>query len=123
MLGSFLAWALSFATGAKLYVYQILFLVVGIATVITGPIIFWRLDNSPAEARFLTPEERTWAVERLRDNNTGVSNRAFKLPQVAEALYSPVTWLFFAMTFAINTGASVTNVFGPLIVFVQLLFP
>lgn len=37
MLGSFLAWALSFATGAKLHVYQILFLVVGLATVITGP--------------------------------------------------------------------------------------
>ncbi len=30
------------------------------------------LDNNPAEARFLTPEERLWAIERLRDNNTGL---------------------------------------------------
>lgn len=32
----------------------------------------WRLDNNPAVARFLTVEERKWAVERLRSNNTGV---------------------------------------------------
>ena len=126
MIGSFLAWALSFATGAKvsnrfegslelrspradfafsfllqLHVYQILFLVVGLATVITGPIILyvdlppsssqhissrpeltllfpffsWRLDNSPAEARFLNAEEKTWAVERLRDNQVSLPSR------------------------------------------------
>jgi hypothetical protein len=35
------------------------------------------LDNNPAEAKFLTPEERSWAIERLRDNNTGVESSEF----------------------------------------------
>jgi hypothetical protein len=37
MLGSLLAWALSFIVSPVLYVYQILFLTVGLATVITAP--------------------------------------------------------------------------------------
>lgn len=74
IFGSFLAWAVSFADQSHLYVYQILFLIVGLMTVLTVPYIVWKLDNSPATARFLTPQERLWAVERLRDNNTGIEN-------------------------------------------------
>jgi hypothetical protein len=37
MLGSLLAWGLSFSQSKVLYVYQILFLTVGLATVITAP--------------------------------------------------------------------------------------
>lgn len=74
IFGSFLAWAVSFADQSHLYVYQILFLIVGLMTVLTVPYIIWKLDNSPATARFLTPQERLWAVERLRDNNTGIEN-------------------------------------------------
>ncbi|KAJ9099725.1 hypothetical protein QFC20_005603 [Naganishia adeliensis] len=75
MLGSLLAYVVSFIKSDVLYVYQILFLIVGLVTVLTGPLIYWRIDNNPAVARFLTPEERRWAVERLRDNNTGVESR------------------------------------------------
>lgn len=74
IFGSLLAWAVSFADQSHLYVYQILFLIVGLMTVLTVPYIVWKLDNSPATARFLTPQERLWAVERLRDNNTGIEN-------------------------------------------------
>lgn len=74
IFGSFLAWAVSFAQGRDLYVYQILFLIVGLMTICTVPYLIWKLDNGPATARFLTPEERLWAVERLRDNNTGIVN-------------------------------------------------
>ncbi|KAL7416388.1 allantoate permease-like protein [Mrakia frigida] len=117
ILGSFLAFCLSYIKNPKLYTYQILFLIVGLVTVITGPLIYFRLDDNPAVARFLTEEERTWAVERLRDNNAGDGkNTGFKLKQAWEAIWSPITWLFVAMTFCINTGAAVTNVFGPLII-------
>lgn len=116
ILGSLLAWALSFATKSHLYVYQILFLTVGLATVVTVPILYWRLDNNPAEARFLTPQERKWAVERLRDNNTGVETKEFKWAHVLETFTSPPIYFFFCITFCVNLGASVTNTFGPLII-------
>jgi predicted MFS family arabinose efflux permease len=116
MLGSLLAWALSFIKSDKLHVYQILFLVTGLATVITAPVIFMFLDNNPAEAKFLTPEERLWAIERLRDNNTGIESKDLKMSQIWETLLSPAVWLFVGLSFCLNFGASVTNVFGPLII-------
>ncbi|GFZ47569.1 hypothetical protein JCM24511_05313 [Saitozyma sp. JCM 24511] len=116
MLGSLLAYGLSFIVSPVLYVYQILFLTVGLATVITAPLIYWRLDNNPATAKFLTPQERLWAVERLRNNNTGIETKEVKWNQVLECLLSPAVWLFFVITFCVNVGAAVTNTFGPLII-------
>lgn len=116
MFGSFLAWALSFITGGSLYVYQILFLIVGLTTVLTSPLIWWRIDSSPATARFLTEEERLWAIERLRDNNSGAVTTTFNWNQVLEVMWSPISWMFIALTFCVNVGASTTNTFGPLII-------
>ncbi|RSH80850.1 hypothetical protein EHS25_007019 [Saitozyma podzolica] len=108
MLGSLLAYGLSFIVSPVLYVYQILFLTAHTAN--------WRLDNNPATAKFLTPQERLWAVERLRNNNTGIETKEVKWNQVLECLLSPAVWLFFVITFCVNVGAAVTNTFGPLII-------
>ncbi|KAI5477205.1 hypothetical protein MNV49_006649, partial [Pseudohyphozyma bogoriensis] len=84
-------------------------------TVITGAASFWLMDNSVADARFLSHEDRAKGVERLRANNTGVVSTEFKWAQVIEAFLEPKSWLFFFMTFCLNLGASVSSVFGPLI--------
>jgi hypothetical protein len=39
--------------------------------------------DSPTTARFLTPEERVLAVERIKINQTGVENKHFKKQQSA----------------------------------------
>ncbi|TXT07424.1 hypothetical protein VHUM_03144 [Vanrija humicola] len=116
MLGSLLTFGLSFIKSPHLFVYQILFLTVGLATVVTAPLIYFYLDNNPAQAYFLTPEERAWAIERLRDNNTGVETKEVKWSQVLDTFTSPAIYLYFIITFCVNTGASVTNTFGPLII-------
>lgn len=81
----------------------------------TAPILWFRLDNSIVTARFLSEDDRKKGVERLRANNTGVVNTEFKWKQVLELFIEPKTWLFLAMSFCVNVGASVSNVFGPLI--------
>lgn len=116
MLGSAITFGLSHIRSDTLYSYQIIFLVFGLITVITAPFLYWRLDNSIVTARFLTPEDRRKGVERLRSNNTGVVNTEFKWRQVLELFLEPKTWLFMAMSFCVNVGASVSNVFGPIII-------
>ncbi|EEA22101.1 hypothetical protein TMatcc_008473 [Talaromyces marneffei ATCC 18224] len=95
--------------------WQIIFLFVGLLTVASVPMIFLLLDNDIASARFLNEEEKRMAVERLRANQTGTGSREYKWKHVWEALIEPKTWLFFSMSFLLNVGASVTNIFGPLI--------
>ncbi|KAJ6080910.1 hypothetical protein N7499_005784 [Penicillium canescens] len=92
-----------------------IFLVVGLITVISAPIVYWRLDNDVATARFLNEKERAQGVERLRANQTGAGNTEFKLGHVYEACLEPKTYLWIAMALLLNIGASVTNIFGPLI--------
>lgn len=92
-----------------------IFLFVGLLTIVSAPMIFFLLDNDIASARFLNEEEKRMAVERLRANQTGTGNREYKWKHVWEALLEPKTWLFFSMSFLLNVGASVTNIFGPLI--------
>ncbi|KAK1230689.1 hypothetical protein PQX77_006221 [Marasmius sp. AFHP31] len=73
------------------------------------------IDNSPAEARFLSPEDRLKAVERLRSNNTGLVSHKFKWKQVLEVPTEVRSYLFFGMTLFVNMGASTSTVFGPLV--------
>ncbi|KAL0059067.1 hypothetical protein AAF712_014244 [Marasmius tenuissimus] len=119
-LGTIMAAVFAYSFGQirnpALHTYQIIFLFCGLLTCVSTPFIYWRLDNSVGEARFLSPEDRVKAVERLRANNTGNSaTDKYKWGQALEALLEIKTWLFLSMTLLLNVGASVTTVFGPII--------
>ncbi|KAK9371418.1 major facilitator superfamily domain-containing protein [Lipomyces kononenkoae] len=95
--------------------WQIIFLFVGLLTIISAPFVYWRLDNDILSARFLTENEKAQAIERLRANQTGTGNREFKVKHILEAVLEPKTYLWIGMSMLLNVGASVTNTFGPLI--------
>lgn len=49
-----------------------------------------------SQTKFLNEEEKAVAIERLRDNRTGVANKEFKKYQLMEALKDPiVSYSFF----------------------------
>ncbi|KAL7903336.1 major facilitator superfamily domain-containing protein [Trichoderma sp. SZMC 28014] len=96
--------------------WQIIFLFVGLLTIVSVPIAYWKLDNDIPSARFLTEEEKPKALERLRANQTGTGNRDLKWKHVIEAALEPKTYLWFGMTLLLNVGAIVTVTFGPLII-------
>ncbi|PHH60126.1 hypothetical protein CDD81_2084 [Ophiocordyceps australis] len=118
-LATIIAAALSYGLGSirssVLQEWQIIFLFVGLVTVLSAPWVYWRLDNDIPEARFLSELEKAQALERLRANQTGTGSRQFLWHHVAEAAMEPKTYLWVAMALLLNVGASVTNTFGPLI--------
>lgn len=88
---------------------------VGLITIASSPLVYWRLDNDISTARFLSEKEKAQGVERLRANQTGTGNTEFKFSHVLEAFLEPKTYLWIGMAMLLNIGASVTNIFGPLI--------
>ncbi|KAJ7257601.1 major facilitator superfamily domain-containing protein [Mycena rebaudengoi] len=74
--------------------WQWLMIITGILTLITSVLFWFFFPDSPTNAWFLTPEERTVAIMRLKENQTGVENKHFKKEQMVEALLDPKTWLF-----------------------------
>lgn len=79
------------------------FIIIGCLCSIWGIVLFVLLPDSPVTASMLSQRERRIAVERLKDNQTGVENKQFKRYQLVEAVKDPKTWLFFIMGVLQNT--------------------
>lgn len=59
------------------------------------------LPDNPMTSR-LTPVEKVWAIERLRENQTGIENTQFKWHQVVECVKDPQTWMLSLITISSN---------------------
>ncbi|KAK9326814.1 major facilitator superfamily domain-containing protein [Lipomyces starkeyi] len=110
-----LSYGLAHIQSEVLRPWQIIFLFVGLGTIVSVPFIYWKLDSDIPSARFLTEQEKAQAIERLRANQTDTGNRDFKIKHVVEAALEPKTYLWISMSMLLNVGAGVTNIFGPLI--------
>lgn len=54
------------------------------------------MPDNQLNARWLKPQDRVLAVERVRINQQGIGNKHFKFYQLKEALTDPLAW---AITF------------------------
>ncbi|GAA5993232.1 hypothetical protein JCM10908_004522 [Rhodotorula pacifica] len=113
MAGAFFVWALSHGN-PKLHVYQITFLFTGGLTLLFVPVawLFW--DEKPEKAKFLSPEDRLKAVERLKANQTASNNTKFDWSQIKELFLDPKTYLFASLAVLCNI-IPFDNTFGSLL--------
>jgi hypothetical protein len=96
--------------------WQALYLVAGVLTVASAPIVWFFLDSDIESARFLTETEKKMAYERLRANQTGTGTREWKWDQVIEVFVDPKSYIWLGIVMLPNIGAAVTNVFGPTLI-------
>ncbi|ORY88117.1 major facilitator superfamily transporter [Leucosporidium creatinivorum] len=116
LFGSLIVYGCGHINSSALHSYQIIFLLNGLITVVTGAGLYWFIDHGVHTARFLSPEDRLKGVERLRANNTGLDDDdKFQWRQAVELFSEPKTYLFLLMTICVNMGASVVSVFAPLL--------
>ncbi|KAN0096515.1 putative MFS allantoate transporter [Hyaloscypha variabilis] len=92
------------------------FLIIGALCTIWGVVLFFFLPDSPVTAPLLTPKQRRWAVERLRENQTGVENKRLKRYQVVEAFKDPKLYLFFLLGVVGNIPNGGISNFGTIII-------
>jgi MFS transporter, ACS family, allantoate permease len=62
-------------------------IITGIITLITALCFWFLFPDSPTSAWFLTLEERAAAVQRIKENQTGVENKTFKKEQYVYYLH------------------------------------
>ncbi|CAG9950661.1 unnamed protein product [Clonostachys rosea f. rosea IK726] len=96
--------------------WRILFLFVGLMTVLSSPVVYYIMDSDISTAWFLTKRERLQALERLRTNKTGIGSHEFKWNQAFEGICEIKSLLFVGMAVCINVTAAVANTFGPIVV-------
>lgn len=91
-----------------------MFLSTGLMTILTVPVLRWKLEDNIQTASFLSEDERAMAIERLRANQAGSDSREIQSGQIFEALKDVKTSLFFIMSLANSLGSQVPSTFGPL---------
>ncbi|EOD48648.1 putative allantoate permease protein [Neofusicoccum parvum UCRNP2] len=116
VIGSLISFGFQHYAGAAFTSWQIMFLVVGLVTVAVGVAVVALLPDNPMSARRLTHAERVWAIERLRENQTGIENVHFKWVQVRECFVDPQTWLLGLVTVASNIPNAATSSFQATII-------
>ncbi|KAF7315495.1 MFS general substrate transporter [Mycena indigotica] len=115
MVGSLLTYGLGHIHG-RLHSYQVIFLFIGLLTVVCSPVVYFALPDSPTKARFLNHEEKVVAIERLRANNQGTETKVWKWDQVLEVFLDIKTYLWFSLLFLCAVPSGGIGSFGPLII-------
>ncbi|KAI1859669.1 uncharacterized protein JN550_011864 [Neoarthrinium moseri] len=92
------------------------FLIIGALCCIWGIVMFIFLPDSPVTAKGLTRAEKRMAVQRLRENQTGIENKHLKWPQVHEAFMDIKLYLFFFLGVVCNVPNGGISNFGTLII-------
>ncbi|KAK3615930.1 hypothetical protein LTR56_026295 [Elasticomyces elasticus] len=114
-LGGLLGFGIGHIGGA-LPSWKYEFLIIGALCCVWGVVMFIFLPDSPVTAKGLTQREKRIAVERLRDNQTGVENKHFKWYQVVDAVTDIKLYLFFFLGVVGNVPNGGISNFGTLII-------
>ncbi|KAI9730684.1 MAG: hypothetical protein M1834_005652 [Cirrosporium novae-zelandiae] len=99
IIGSLLSFGFQHYRGSSFHSWQIMFLVVGLVTITVGIVVVFLLPDNPMKSR-LSHDEKIWAIERLRENQTGIENKRFKPKQALECFQDVKTWLLVVITIA-----------------------
>ncbi|KAJ5708149.1 major facilitator superfamily domain-containing protein [Penicillium malachiteum] len=116
MVGGLIAFGTSHYTGGPIENWQLLFLVLGLATCVWSFCIGIFLPDSPMSAKCYTEEEKTLMIERVRHNETGIRNTEYKRYQILEAFKDPLVWCCFFLILVANLVIGGLGVFSNLII-------
>ncbi|KAI7718360.1 MFS general substrate transporter [Hortaea werneckii] len=96
--------------------WEILFFILGGATMIWSFVIYFLLPDVPSNARFFNHREKLVAVHRVAGNDTGIKNRHFDRRQAVVAFWDPKAILLFISVFAAAIPNGVVNSFSTIII-------
>ncbi|KXH50117.1 major facilitator superfamily transporter [Colletotrichum nymphaeae SA-01] len=101
LVTGFLSYGLLYAEGPVLP-WKLLHIVTGGLTLFLAVWVWFEYPSNPAEARFLTLEEKIHVIRRVHAaQQSSIEQKRFKREQVVETLRDPVSWLFALQSFTL----------------------
>ncbi|TEB21231.1 MFS general substrate transporter [Coprinellus micaceus] len=104
----FVAFGLLHITGTRLMPWQWMMIIMGLVTFLFGIVFYFFFPDSPTSARFLTPQERSMTVQRIKVNQSGVENKRWKREQFIEAVKETKLWVMAGFAFLSHVPVSMT---------------
>lgn len=110
------AYGLSGVKDAAIPAWIILYLILGLLTVVTGIVLIIIMPDNQTNARFLSHREKAIAIERIRGNFQGVGSRVWKWGQFREAFCDVRTYLYVLYSLLMNIPNGGITTFGAIII-------
>jgi MFS family permease len=89
--------------------WKLFMVITGGVSIITSIFVWFRYPNNPAEATFLTLEEKVHNIRRVhKSSQSSIEQKMFKKYQFIEALRDPVSWLFALQAFTLMMANNLT---------------
>jgi MFS family permease len=102
ILGGIISYGFQQVSHQEIAGWRIMFVVLGLVTVVVGVVTAVLLPDTPMKAGWLTEEERVWIVRRVRGNRTGISKTGFRWQHMVELALDPQIWLLTLMTISVR---------------------
>ncbi|KAI1135496.1 putative allantoate permease [Hypoxylon sp. FL0543] len=116
IISSLLAYGIGHITD-NIHPWRWMFIVLGVATFLLGFGLLFLLPDTISKAKFLTPEERQWAGDRVVIAGTGrTENTTWKWQQMVECLRDPKTWLIVSISLLCQIPNGGTQNFANLVI-------
>jgi ACS family allantoate permease-like MFS transporter len=116
ILQAFIAYGIGHINYTGIAVWRWFFIIFGVLGLAWAVVLYFYMPDTPITAKFLNEREKTIAVERLRENRTGIANSEFKKEQVYEALLDVKVWYGFFYAIACVVPASAVANFGSIVI-------
>ena len=102
IIGGVLSYAFQKVQHPSFAGWRIMFVVLGLVTVVIGFVTFFLLPDTPMKAHFLTEAEKVILLKHVAVNQTGISNKKFKPRQILEVLLDVQLWLMTLLTILVH---------------------
>ncbi|KAI9696882.1 MAG: hypothetical protein M1820_007957 [Bogoriella megaspora] len=117
ILGGLISWAFQHVgIHASLAGWRIMFLALGLVTLIFALSILLFLPDTPMQAWFLSNEEKVALLEHIKTNQTGVEGRRFIPKQIGEAMCDFQIWAVFIIMVLNGSGGGVITAYSATLV-------
>ncbi|PWW80903.1 MFS general substrate transporter [Tuber magnatum] len=112
IIGGLVSYGFQQVKGESLEGWRVMFIILGVVTVLTGLVTYFFLPDTPMTASFLTEEEKVVAINRVGDNQTGIENRTFKWSQIKELAMDAQIYLIVLVTILCSISSGVISTYS-----------
>ncbi len=97
--------------------WRLMYLAEGLPAILLGVVCYFYLTDHPADAHWLTPQQRAWLMDTLereeRSKPLAVGAELSKGQMIRQALGNRQVWLLALVYFGITSGSNAMNFFLP----------
>ncbi|KAI5364729.1 Putative major facilitator superfamily, MFS transporter superfamily [Septoria linicola] len=116
ILGGLISFGFQHVHTETLESWRIMFLVLGLISLIIGILCVIFMPDSPMRAKFLTDAEKTALIHHVSVNQTGITGHKIEWHQVRELFFDPQIWIIGFLSVLISCGSGILTIYATTII-------